>query len=71
MKRLTFVMIFLMLGLGGMGLAFADEDMGVFANLNTNSIQFIDPVTNTATEPLLVDDIAQNGFRFTGCGDYP
>jgi DNA-binding beta-propeller fold protein YncE len=61
MKRLTFVMIFLVLVFGGTGLVFADEDMGVFVNLNTNSIQFIDPVTNTATEPLLVDELRRTG----------
>jgi DNA-binding beta-propeller fold protein YncE len=55
MKRLTVVMIFLMLGLGS--LVSANEDIGVFANLNTNCIQFIDPVTNTATEPLLAGEL--------------
>jgi YVTN family beta-propeller protein len=61
MKRLTVVMIFFMLGLCGLGLVFADEDIGVFANMNTGSIQFIDPVTNIATDPLLVDELRRKG----------
>jgi len=61
MKRLTFVMMFLMLGLSGLGLVYADEDIGVFANLNTGCIQYIDPMTNTATEPLLTSELGARG----------
>lgn len=51
MKRLRFLMTILMLGLAIM--VSADEPIGVFANTNTNCIQFIDPVTNTTSEHLL------------------
>lgn len=54
-------MMFLILGLGSLGLVYADEDIGVFANTNTDTIQFIDPITNTATEPLLVDELRSKG----------
>jgi YVTN family beta-propeller protein len=52
-------MIFLMLGLGGW--VFANEDIGVFANHNTGCIQFIDPVTNIGSEPLLIDEFRRKG----------
>jgi DNA-binding beta-propeller fold protein YncE len=57
MKRLTVVLMFLMLGLGGLGLIYADEDIGVVANLNTGCIQYIDPATHTATEALLAGEL--------------
>lgn len=59
MKRLTFVMMFLVLGL--CSLVSADRDIGVFANNNTTCIQFIDPQYNTATEPLLVGELRRHG----------
>jgi DNA-binding beta-propeller fold protein YncE len=61
MKRLTVVIIFLMLGLGG--LVSADEDIGVFANRNTDTIQLIDPVTNTASDPILFAEFRRKGHK--------
>jgi YVTN family beta-propeller protein len=51
MKRVIFLMTVLMVGLSMM--VSAGEPIGVFANLDTNCIQFIDPATNTASDPLL------------------
>lgn len=59
MKKLTFVMMFLVLGL--CSLVSADKDIGVFANYNTTCIQFIDPQYNTATEPLLIGELRKHG----------
>lgn len=59
MKRLTVVIIFLMLGLGS--LVFADEDIGMFTNMNTDTIQFIDPLTNTASEPIFIKELRRKG----------
>jgi len=39
------------------GLVSADEPMGVMANLNLGSIQFINPMDNTTTPPLLVGEL--------------
>jgi DNA-binding beta-propeller fold protein YncE len=56
MKRLRFFLI-VMLMVGLVGMVSADKPkkkgIGVFANLNTNCIQYIDPDTNTASDPLL------------------
>jgi DNA-binding beta-propeller fold protein YncE len=51
MKRLRFLMTILIMGLAIM--VSANEPIGVFANSNTNCIQFIDPVTNNVSDPLL------------------
>jgi DNA-binding beta-propeller fold protein YncE len=59
MKRFMVLMMFLMLGLGS--LFSADEPFGVFANSNTNSIQFIDPETNTATPNYLGGELGSYG----------
>jgi DNA-binding beta-propeller fold protein YncE len=59
MKKLTFLMMFFMLGLSS--LVSADEVIGVFANSNTNSIQFIDPNTNTATPNYLGGELGSYG----------
>ncbi len=64
MKKQTFLMFFLIFSL--VGLVSADEELGVFANLNTNSIQFIDPATNTVSDPLLK---GQLGSYFGGLLD--
>jgi DNA-binding beta-propeller fold protein YncE len=55
MKRISIIMIFLMVGL--VSLVSADEPMGVMANMNIGSIQFINPADNTVTEPLLVGEL--------------
>ena len=55
MKRFTFIMVFLMLGL--VSLVSADEPMGVMANLNIGSVQFINPADNSVTPPLLVGEL--------------
>jgi len=47
MKKLTVLMMFLVLGL--CSLVAANKPMGVFVNSNTNSIQFIDPTDNSTT----------------------
>lgn len=52
-------MMFLMLGFGGW--VFANEDIGVFANSNTDTIQLIDPITNTASDPILFDEFRRKG----------
>ncbi len=39
----------------------AEEQIGVFANSNTNNIQFIDPVTNTTTGPWLAGELGSYG----------
>ncbi|MCU0290073.1 MAG: hypothetical protein MUF15_27270 [Acidobacteria bacterium] len=51
MKKLIFCSLCLIFGLGG--LVFADEPIGVFANSNTNSIQFINPATQGVSDSLL------------------
>lgn len=55
MKRITFGVCFLMLGL--VSSVYADEPIGVFANLNTNCIQYIDPSTNTVSTQLLKGEL--------------
>jgi len=61
MKKLTVVMMFLMLGFGSWVSAHAHEDIGVFANRNTDTIQLIDPITNTACDCILFNDFRQKG----------
>lgn len=51
MKKQMLLMFFLIFSL--VSVVSADEPLGVFANLETNSIQFIDPMTNTISDPLL------------------
>jgi len=53
------LMMFLVLGL--CSLIAADKAIGVFANSNTNSIQFIDPNTNTATMNYLGGELGSYG----------
>lgn len=55
MKKQIFSMLFLFCGL--INMVSAGEPFGVFANLNTNSIQFIDPVTQTVSGSLLKGSI--------------
>ena len=59
MKKLTVLMMCLLLGL--CSLDAADKPFGVFANNNTNSIQFIDPETNETTGPLLGGQLGSYG----------
>jgi DNA-binding beta-propeller fold protein YncE len=59
MKRLMILMMFLMFGL--VGAVSANEAFGVFANSNTNNIQFIDPETNTTTGPWLAGQLGSYG----------
>lgn len=59
MKRLTVVMMFLLFGL--FSLVSAEQEIGVFVNSNTNSIQFIDPVTNIATSHYLKGGLGSYG----------
>lgn len=61
MKKLTFVMVFLMIGLSGLGMVYADEDIGVFVNMNTDTIQLIDPLTNTASDPIFITELRRKG----------
>lgn len=62
MKPFKLLMIFLMVGMGIMVSADSHgKAMGVFANLETNCIQFIDPETNTATEPLFGGELGSHG----------
>jgi len=51
MKKQILLMLCLMFGL--VGLAVADEPIGVFANSNTNCIQLIDPLTQEVSAPIL------------------
>jgi DNA-binding beta-propeller fold protein YncE len=51
MKKQILLMFCLMLGL--VNLAVAEEAIGVFANTNTNSIQYIDPATQAVSDSLL------------------
>jgi len=60
MKRLAFMMFFLMLGL--VCVVLADEAIGVFANFNTNCIQFINPLTNEVSPPLLAGELGYAGL---------
>lgn len=55
MKRITFSVCFMLLGL--VSSVYADEPIGVFANLNTNCIQYIDPSTNTVSTQLLKGEL--------------
>jgi DNA-binding beta-propeller fold protein YncE len=57
MKRLMFVMMFLML----IGFVWADEPIGVFVNSNTNSIHLIDPLTQEATVNYLGGELGSYG----------
>ena len=50
-----FLMFFLMLGLSG--LVSAGEDLGVLASINIGSIQYIDPMTNMVSDPLLKGEL--------------
>jgi DNA-binding beta-propeller fold protein YncE len=59
MKKLTVLMMFLMLGL--CILDAAKKPMGVFVNSNTNSIQFIDPSYNSVTPNYLGGMIGSYG----------
>jgi YVTN family beta-propeller protein len=61
MKRKTsvFLLAFLMACFSGVGRA--DESFGVFANANTNCIQFIDPVTNNVSPAWLQGDLGSSG----------
>lgn len=59
MKKQTLLMLFLIFCL--VGLLSADEELGVFANLQTSSIQFIDPMTNTVSGPLLKGQLGTYG----------
>jgi WD40 repeat protein len=59
MNRFTVLMIFLMLGM--MSLVSAEEPFGVFANSNTNNIQFIDPENYSTRGPLLAGDLGTYG----------
>lgn len=55
MKRLTFMMMIIMFMCEG--LVLGSKPMGVFANYNTDCIQFLDPLTNTTTGPLLAGQL--------------
>jgi DNA-binding beta-propeller fold protein YncE len=59
MKRITFSVCFMLLGL--ISSVYADEPIGVFANLNTNCIQYIDPSTNTVSTQLLKGELGTYG----------
>jgi len=62
MKRFTFLTIFLMFGM--ISLVSAEEPFGVFANSNTNNIQFIDPSNNTLAfggDTILAGDLGSYG----------
>jgi DNA-binding beta-propeller fold protein YncE len=59
MKRLTVLTMFLLFGL--FSLVSAEQEIGVFVNSNTNCIQFIDPVTNTATINYLGGELGTYG----------
>jgi DNA-binding beta-propeller fold protein YncE len=59
MKRVIFSMIVLMLGLST--IVSANEPIGVFANLNTNCIQFIDPTTNNVSDHLFKGELGHYG----------
>ena len=55
MKKLTLFSVILMVVLANM--VFAGRPIGVFANKNTNCIQFIDPITQTVSDHLLKGDL--------------
>ncbi len=57
-KTLCFVMILLF---GFAFQAMADEPIGVFANSNTNSLQFINPITQAVSPSLLKGDLGSYG----------
>ncbi|MCX6583672.1 MAG: hypothetical protein NT166_26150 [Candidatus Aminicenantes bacterium] len=59
MKKQVVFVFCLMIGL--VSLAVAGEPIGVFANSNTNSIQFIDPATQTASASLLKGSLGSYG----------
>ena len=59
MKKHILLMLCLMFGL--VSLAVAGEQIGVFANSNTNSIQFIDPATQTVSASLLKGTLGSYG----------
>ncbi|HLP45784.1 MAG TPA: beta-propeller fold lactonase family protein [Candidatus Deferrimicrobium sp.] len=59
MKKKTLLMLCLALSL--VSLATAEEPIGVFANSNTNCIQFIDPVTQTVSASLLKGNLGSYG----------
>jgi len=59
MKKQILLMLCLMFGL--VSLAVAGEQIGVFANSNTNSIQFIDPATQTVSASLLKGTLGSYG----------
>jgi DNA-binding beta-propeller fold protein YncE len=55
MKRIILIVCFLMLGL--VSLVNADEQIGVFANLNTGCIQYINPLTHDVSTQLLKGEL--------------
>ena len=59
MKRATIILVILLCGLGGM--VSADEEIGVFANTNTNCIQFINPLGQTVSPPFLKGQLGTYG----------
>jgi len=59
MKRLMFMMMFLMLVC--VCFVSAEEPIGVFANSNTNSIQFIDPLTMETSANFLGGELGSYG----------
>jgi DNA-binding beta-propeller fold protein YncE len=59
MNKKIFFMLCLVFSMAS--LSFAGEQIGVFANSNTNSIQFIDPVTQTISGSLLKGSLGSYG----------
>ena len=59
MKRVSILMICLMFGFVGM--VSADEAIGVFANNNTNCLQFINPTTMQVSAPFLKGSLGSYG----------
>jgi len=55
MKRLNILIIFLMIVF--VGSVAAEDGLGVFASLNTGSIQYINPMTHEVSEPLLRSEL--------------
>lgn len=59
MRKQILLMLCLMFGL--VSLAVAEEPIGVFANTNTNSIQFINPATQAVSDSLLKGELGSYG----------
>jgi DNA-binding beta-propeller fold protein YncE len=59
MKKVVFLVVIMMLGCTFQ--AMASEPLGVFVNWNTNSIQYIDPLTQTLSPSLLKGDLGSYG----------